>query len=406
MSPVPGDDGAAPRDADRAFLAVVWSITVTGILANTLVGPSLPDIRDDLDIGAGATGAIVAAASLPGVVVAPALGVLADRYGRRRVLVPCLVLFGTAGLLAALAPSFAWLFAARLAQGFGSAGLVNLAVVLIGDRYRGERRVREIGRNSAVLTTGLAVLPFAGGALAALGGWRLAFAPYGAAIAVALLAARVLPDDRPAAVVSLRAQYHDARPYLADRRVAAMLAAGFTSFLLLFGLALTVLPLDLEERFGLGPTARGVVLGLPAVATVATSLRVHDLRARAGTWTLVVTGFAAFAVGFGLVGLTKTVWLVLVSAVVWGVGEALLIVPLQAYATELAPTAQRGVTVAIWVGSARLGQATGPIVAGALVGAFGTRATFVFGACSAALCGAVGVSARRTRIASAPAAGD
>lgn len=407
MSPAPeDDDGEAQRDADSTFLAIVWSITVTGILANTLVGPSLPDIRDDLDIGAGATGAIVAAASLPGVVVAPALGVLADRYGRRRVLVPCLVIFGAAGLLAALAPSFAWLFAARLAQGFGSAGLVNLAVVLIGDRYRGERRVREIGRNSAVLTTGLGVLPFVGGALAALGGWRLAFVPYGAAIVVALLAARVLPDDRPEAVVSLHAQYHDARPYIADRRVAAMLAAGFTSFLLLFGLALTALPLDLEERFGLGPTARGVVLGLPAIATVATSLRVHDLRARAGTWTLVFTGFAAFAVGFGLVGLTETVWLVLVSAVVWGAGEALLIVPLQAYATELAPTAQRGVMVAIWVGAARLGQATGPILAGALVGAFGTRSTFVIGACAAALCAAVGASARRTLIAGAPAAGD
>lgn len=395
-----GDDGGA-TGGDAVFLAVVWSITLTGILANTLVGPSLPDIQEDLTIGASGAGAVVAAASLPGFAVAPVLGVLADRHGRRRVLVPCLVTFGVAGLAAALAPSFAWLFAARLAQGFGSAGLVNLAIVLLGDRYEGERRVREIGRNSAVLTTGLAVLPFAGGALAALGGWRLAFVPYGAALAVAAFAARVLPDDRPRSVVPLRVQFRDARPYLADRRVAAMLAAGFGAFLLLFGLALTALPLDLEERFGLGPTARGAVLGLPAVATVVTSLRLHGMRARNGTWPLVFAGFGGFAIGFGAVGATSSVGLVLGAAIVWGVGEAMLIVPLQAYATELAPTAQRGVMVAAWVGAARLGQASGPILAGALVAAVGTRATFVIGGAVAAGLALAGAAARRVLVAGA-----
>lgn len=383
----------APATGERAFVTLVWSITVTGILANTLIAPALPDIRAGLGIGAGATGAIVAAASLPGFVVAPILGVLADRHGRRRVLVPCLVLFGLAGLAGAVAPSFAWLFGARLAQGFGSAGLVNLAVVLLGDRYEGEERVRAIGRNSAVLTTGLAVLPFVGGGLTAVGGWRLAFVPYGAALGVAAATWRLLPDDRPAEVQHLIAQARAARPYLADRRVAAMLASGFGSFMLLFGLGLTVLPLDLESRFGLGSAWRGVVLGLPALATISTSLLIHRWRARHGTWSLVLAGFACFGAGFALVAATPVVGFVVPAAMVWGVGEALLIVPLQAYATELAPTAQRGIMVAVWVASARLGQATGPLLAGALLTQVTTRAVFVMGASlagGAAIVGAVG----------------
>ena len=44
----------------------------------------------------------------------------------------------------------------RLLLGFGSAGLINLAVVMIGDNWSGADRTRMIGRNSAVLTTGLA----------------------------------------------------------------------------------------------------------------------------------------------------------------------------------------------------------------------------------------------------------
>ncbi|NIR44613.1 MAG: MFS transporter, partial [Gemmatimonadetes bacterium] len=68
-----------------------------------------------------------------GIVVAPIVGIIADRLGRRTVLTACLMIFGLFGGLSALAPSFEFLLLARFAQGVGSAGLINLAVVLIGD---------------------------------------------------------------------------------------------------------------------------------------------------------------------------------------------------------------------------------------------------------------------------------
>src|SRR3546814_15254577 len=69
------------------------------------------------------------------------IGVLADRHGRRAVVVPCLIGFGVFGLLSALAPTFNALLLLRLLQGIGSAGLINLAVVLIGDHWdRSEER--------------------------------------------------------------------------------------------------------------------------------------------------------------------------------------------------------------------------------------------------------------------------
>ena len=57
----------------------------------------------------------MAAGTLPGIVMAPVIGVLADRFGRRAVLVPCLVAFGVFGLLSALAPTFLALLAAAAA---------------------------------------------------------------------------------------------------------------------------------------------------------------------------------------------------------------------------------------------------------------------------------------------------
>jgi len=144
---------------------LIFAITVTGIMANTMIAPAIPDILDDLGVAQSRAGLLLAAATLPGVVVAPVIGLLADRYGRREVLVPCLAVFGLAGGLSSFAPTFPALIGLRLLQGVGSAGLINLAVVVIADHWKDADRARVIGQNSAVLTVSLAVLPPLGGTL-------------------------------------------------------------------------------------------------------------------------------------------------------------------------------------------------------------------------------------------------
>src|SRR3546814_443114 len=159
-------------------MALIFTITVTGILSNTLVVPAIPDILDAFDLPDSQAGVFVAAGTLPGIVMAPVIGILADRHGRRAVLVPCLASFGLFGLLSALSPSFQVLLVLRLLQGVGGAGLINLAVVIIGDHWSGIDRARLVGQNAAVLTLSLATFPPLGGLLTELGGWRLSFAPY------------------------------------------------------------------------------------------------------------------------------------------------------------------------------------------------------------------------------------
>ncbi len=103
--PPPAGPAAAPA-ATAPPLPLIFTITITGILANTLVGAAIPDILEAFDQPDTRAGLFVAAGTLPGIVMAPVIGVLADRHGRRAVLVPCLTAFGAFGLLSALAPSF------------------------------------------------------------------------------------------------------------------------------------------------------------------------------------------------------------------------------------------------------------------------------------------------------------
>ena len=381
---------APSRPDGRTLTLVTAAITLIGIMANSMVSPALPDIADDLDVSDSGLGLIVAAASMPGVVVAPIIGLASDRLGRRAVVLPCLILFGLGGLAGMLADSFRILVAARLLQGFGGAGLVNLAIVMIGDRHDDPReRAAAIGRNGAVLTVGLALNPIIGGVLTDLGSWRWSIAPCLGAFAVAVAVARLLPAGPPPGVTTLAEQLRGAAPYLRDGRVLLMNVTGLFGFMLIFGVILTVLPIDLDERFGIGAAGRGLIVSLAALSASGVSLAMGRLSVRHTTWDLVLVGFVLFALAFAGAAAAPSVGLAGLAVAAYGIGEGLVIVPLQTYAAGLAPAAHRGLMVAVWVSAARGGQALGPVLAGVCMGAVGIRGSYLVASAGAAVMAAV-----------------
>lgn len=364
---------------------VVFAISIVGILGNTVINAPLPDIVAYFGRGDGAAGLIVAAATLPGIFVAPAVGILADRFGRRTVIVPCLVVFGLSGLGSALAPSFEVLVALRFAQGVGAAGLINLAVVLIADSWDGVERARVIGLNAAVLTISVAILPAVGGLLAAVGGWRWAFAPFGLALLVAVAVLRYVGPGSKGPASTVRAQIRGALVVARNPSVIGAITFGTLFFVLAFGLMLTVLPLMLEQRYGLSVGVRGLVFIFPALGATLVATNIGRLRHRFGASQLLVAGAALFAVGYAAMGLLPVLALVLVGAFIHGLGEGATIPTVQDVVAAAAPKESRGAVVALWVGSARIGQTIGPLLAASTVAAVGFTSTFALGVAMASL---------------------
>jgi predicted MFS family arabinose efflux permease len=359
---------------------LIFSITVTGILANTMLSPVIPDVLDDLGVADDRAGWLVSAGTLPGILMAPAIGLMADRFGRKRVLVPCLTCFGVFGLVAALAPSFPTLLLARFGQGLGSAGLINLAVVIIGDHWEGEERTRLVGRNAAVLTASLALFPPLAGVLSDLGGWRLAFVPYGIGLVTAVLIWRLLPEFRPGGDDKFTEQLADARRVIARPVILATLATGFVLFVCIFGLFLTTMPVHLEEQFGLSASGRGLIIAVPAIPSTLMALNLTSVRRRLGLRRLVVVAASMFTVAFLIIGRTDLLVVLCLGAAFYGLAEGIFIPTLQDVASSASPPEQRGTVVAVWVGAARAGQTAGPLAAGALFAATSTNTTFVAGA--------------------------
>ena len=384
-NPAAAERGARPTPAPvkpvpgRPPFGLILSITITGIVGSTIVSPVTPDIVAELGGGDRAIGFLVAAVAAPGIVLAPMIGVLADRYGRREILVPCLAIFGIAGGLAAVAPSLGVLIVLRLLQGIGSAGLINLAVTLIGDYWDGVERAKKIGQNAAVLTSAILFAPPLGGLLGTVFSWRAAFVPLWLAVVTAAIVWRVLPRGvrHDASVAD---QLRAAAPFLRTPTVAGAIVAGFITFLLIFGLFLTVMPAFLAREFGASAALRGVVAGAPAIPSTIAALSLGRLRRRIAPKTLVSGAAVCLAGGFALVAAAPAIWVVVVAVLIYGMGEGVMIPVLQDAVAGAAPGRSRGSVVAIFVGAVRLGQTSGPLIAAQSLATLGARPTFAIGA--------------------------
>lgn len=358
----------------------LFMVTGVGILANTMLTPNVPDVLADFGRSSGSAGILVGSGSLPGVIMAPVVGILADRYGRKRVLLPCLVVFGVGAIVAAFAPSFWAVIAGRLIQGVGSAGTINLAVVLIGDFWSGLDRTRLIGRNSAVLTALLAILPSVSGGIAEVANWRASIAVGILAIPVAGIGWFRLPDTQPRAIRTFRDQLQAALIEVRRPVLSITFLAGFALFVVIFGVFLTALPVHLEEQFDLGPGLRGLFLSLPAVGAVIVSFNLGRIRRVMAIRSLLVVASLLISIAaFGLAS-APTLLLVVVAMLLYGLGEGAVIPALQDVASAVPPPEQRGAVIAAWVSAVRLGQTVGPVGAAALFAATSTSVAMLTGA--------------------------
>lgn len=368
----------------RRLLPLIFAITLTSIAGNALLSPVIPNILDTFDKPDSAAGLLVAATALPGIVVAPVVGLLADRLGRRNVLVPCLAIFGVAGLAVALAPTFNLVLMARFVMGFGAAGLVNLAIVLIGDTFPAERQAYWIGKNSGVLTAALATYPLVSGLIADQVGWRWALAPCGLGVVTAAFAWVMLEPGRPESTMTVRAQLAGVGDALRNRTILGTLVGAGVAFALIFGVFLAVLPNHLEGEFGLSAGWRGLVIGLPAITSSLSAFNLDGIRKRMPLGRLLIVSAALWVVAFALIGLATALAVLIVGTLVYGLAEGAMIPALQTTAMSNAPEPHRAAVMATWTGFARMGQTTGPLAAGLILSAGGTTWALLSGAVAAA----------------------
>lgn len=379
-------------------LLVIFSITLTAVLSVSSITPAFPKIARALDVSPQGVGLLISVFTLPGVALTPVLGVLADRWGRKRILVPSLLLYGIAGGACGLMREFEPLLVLRFLQGIGAAALATLNVTLIGDLYSGAARTTAMGYNSSVLSVGTASWPAIGGALATLAWFFPFFLPL-LALPVAFLVLLRLDNPEPEASGGLREYLGEVWESVRSPAALGLFAASAVTFILIFGPYLAYLPVLMDESFGTASLTIGLVMSAVSLSSGLSASQLGRVSRHVSEKTLVVLGYVAYVGVFLLIWRAESLWLLILPAVAFGLANGLAIPSIFSLLVARAPDRHRAAFMSVNGMVLRLGQTLGPLMAGGVVAASGTDAAFGGGAALAALMAVVATLAIQGRAA-------
>ncbi len=368
-----GRDEAVWKDHN---LHVIWFVTLMAVLGSSSISPAFPEVRQQFGVSVGQVGLLITVFTLPGVFLTFFAGALSDRFGRKRILVPSLLLFGSAGGACALAPNFETLLLLRVLQGVGAASLGALNVTLVGDLFSGRERTTALGYNSSVLNVGTASYPAIGGALAAFG-WYYPFALPLLAIPVALLVLFSLRNPEPRNDQELKEKAQSVWERAKNGCVIGLFANTFVVFVILFGALIAYLPSFMSERFGSGSLFIGLVLASTSITAALSSTQAGRLAERFSEKVLIRTSYLFYAVSLCLVPLVPSVWLLFVPTVLFGVAQTLNLPSAFSLLNEAAPDENRGAFISLNSTILRLGQTLGPVLMLAATLPFGLGAAYL-----------------------------
>ncbi len=286
-----------------AFVALMALMMGLNAVATDAMLPALPEIAAALGAEAGNDRQAPVTAYLAGFGLGQfAMGPLADRYGRRPVLLWGLAAYVLAGAACALAPDFGALLAARAAQGAGAAAPRVVVTAVVRDCYTGRAMARVVSLTMMVFMAAPVIAPALGQAVLLVADWRTIFAfltVYGIAVAasVALWLPETLAPDRrrPLDPAGLAASL---RLVLGSRQTVGYALASGVFFGALFGFINTAQQL-LGEAYALGPWFPAAFAAIAVSIALASAVNAA-LVARFGMRALshgAVAGFTAVSLG-------------------------------------------------------------------------------------------------------------
>lgn len=369
-----------------AVLLLGSSLTVMGAV---MIAPILPKLAAEFVPADPRLAALVPlVATGPALAIAlcaPLAGWLADRVGRKMLLLLATLVYGLVGAAPAWLDNLTAILVCRLALGAAEACVMTCCTTLIGDYWRGEQRVRYVNRQ--VVTIGVVgTVFFVLGGAAGEHSWRYPFCLYLLPIllvpAIAAVLWEPLRDGQPA-------EPGDGGTPLSGGQLAQMLTVGYV--LICIGMIssfvvpvqMPQLMVDIGQR---SSTMIGAVAGAGLLSTLAGSIAWPWLRAALGRRFVNVVLLALLATGLMLLARAQTVPAIVAAVVIHGFGGGMLVPNAILPLMRRLSLAMRGRGLGGFTAALYLGQFVSPLAVLACAQTFGgLRAAVVAIACGTAV---------------------
>ena len=385
---VPGTD---PRRARRIIIlvAVCTALQMTSYgMIFPLFARKIGDFGDSVAVLATS----VMVYSVAAVIAAPFMGTLADRFGRRPLILGSFAVFAAAFTGYYLAANSVVFIAVRGLAGALTVGLGPATIGLVADIAPHDERARWIGVIGGGTSAGFIIGPVVGGLLYDTWGYG---PPFAASIGIALLTLAVaflaIPEThtlerrRRAALRQKRAER-----LASESGAAVSFMASLPHPLLAFGTLLFVnlsmvfawffidpqLPFYVFDDLGWSTTQFGAVISCYGWATLIGSLTLSRSSDRFGRRPIIVVGLILHAAQYFGLMFTSVFWLLIVAFIVAGVGEALVNPALSAAYLDITPEEHRSRAMGIKTAVGSLGSLLAPALVAVLVGSVSPEGVF------------------------------
>lgn len=365
----------------KGALAALASIPLIMTLGNSMLLPILPQISNELGISAFQVSMIITVYGLIAILMIPIAGYLSDRFGRKNVILPSLIIaaLGGAGCVAAAwfmnGVSAYWvILAGRFIQGIGAAGAFPIVIPFIGDLFKDEKEVSKgLGVVETSNTFGKVLSPILGAYL----GTVVWYAPFMAIPILCLISFGlvVFLVKKPEAgeqpeKKALRRFLGEIKDILHERGrwLYAIFAIGGICMFVTFGV-LFYLSETLEAKYNLHGSSKGFVLAVPLALLCLASYgsgKIIGQNKALMKW-LGFGGMVLLTAAMIITGFNKNIYFMVGFLSLSGIGIGVALPCMDALITESIEKENRGTITSLYSSMRFIGVALGPPVVSLLM---------------------------------------
>jgi len=364
-------------DKEKDTVSVWCIVSLTSIplimtLGNSMLIPVLPILEDKVGITSFQSSMIITSYSVAAIFLIPVAGYLSDRFGRKIVILPSLILALIGGLIAGFASwkmndPYAMIIAGRIIQGIGAAGAMPIVLPLVGDLYQDddEKISSTLGIIETSNTFGKVLSPILGSVFAAF----LWFLPFFSISALSLISIVLIfffvkaPKDNDEPLKFKKFLRNTKEVFKEEGKwLYTVFLNGVLVMLILFSM-LFFLSENLEKVHDIKGIKKGFVLAIPLLLLcIASFISGRKIKGNLGRIKkIIIVSLIAMSASIVFVGFTSKnlIFLLVITSIV-GIAIGALLPALDTIITDNIRKELRG-TVSSFYSSARfIGVAAGP----------------------------------------------
>jgi len=333
------------------------------VLGAVLLAPILPRMQEHFADTPGVAVLVPIALTLPALMIAllaPVAGIIADRLGRKPLLISAMVLYTVCGVLPLWLESLQVIVISRAGIGVAEAAIMTCCTTMMGDYYSGARRERMFALQMVATSLSAAIFIAVGGVLGEHG-WRTPFALYGLGLLFLPLMAWLLWEPRGQVVTATTMSR--AFPW---RPLAPLYALAF-----LAGLSLFIVPVQVGYLLNLlhveGSQQIGMTMGASQFGVLVGALGFRLFRGVPAHRQMLLA-FVAAGIGGGLLAVAGSHGLVVIAVLINGLGIGLMMPTLLTWIMAQVDFQQRGRAAGGFTAMFFAGEFASPLVVLAITG--------------------------------------